>query len=77
MQAAAVETVWEIGALPAAGRGTRVPSGAVPDPVEAARVRAVRVAHRVCAVEGVPGGVGAVGADEGEQVVIWRNRCAQ
>jgi hypothetical protein len=67
MQAAAVETVWEIGALPAAGRGTRVPSGAVPDPVEAARVRAVRVAHRVCAVEGVPGGVGAVGADEGER----------
>lgn len=69
MQAAAGETVWEIGALPAvAGRGTRVPSEAVPDPVEAARVRAVRVAHRACAVAGVAGAVeAAVGAGEGEQ----------
>ena len=71
MQVAGVETVWEIGALPAAGRGTRMPSGAVPDPVEAARVRAVRVAHRACGV----GGAGGVGADEGEQVVIGRNIC--
>lgn len=78
MKVAAVETAWEIGALPAAaGRGTRVPSGAVPDPVEAARVRAVPVAHRVWAVGGVPGGVGAVGADEGEQAVTWRNICDQ
>ena len=76
MRVAAVETVWEIGALPA-GRGTRVPSGAVQDPVEAARVRAVRVAHRVWAVERVPGGVGVVGADEGEQAVTWRNICDQ
>ena len=71
LQVEAAETAWGIGALPAAGtRGTRVLS-AVPDPAGEAPVRAVRVAHRAWAGEETDE-VGAAGADEGEQAMMWR-----